>query len=91
MEITPHWESRTNLNHTSLRTAIFSLSIFLTTDEGREAFHRHGGVRLLAPFVANAPGKNTQLIYEATLCMWMCSLTRSTAQVGGMYPIFIFF
>jgi len=71
---------RGNPNHTSLRAAVFSLSTFLTAPEAREAFHRHGGVRLLAPFVANAPGRNTQLIYESALCLWMCALTRSTAE-----------
>jgi V-type H+-transporting ATPase subunit H len=74
---------KANPNHSSLRAAVFSLTVSLTHPTGRIAFQKHGGVKLMQIYLNNASSKNTQLVYEVTFCLWLCSLTpECVADIG---------
>ena len=72
-----------NPNHSSVRAAVFSLSIALSHPHIRLCFHKHGGTKFLLLYLnsaaskhsPSATGMNTQLVYEVTLCLWLMSLT----------------
>jgi V-type H+-transporting ATPase subunit H len=66
---------KSNSNHSSLRAAVFSLTVALTHPICRIEFQKHSGVKLMQVYLQNSQSKNTQLIYEVTLCLWLCSLT----------------
>ena len=55
-------------------SAVSALSSVLGIRETRGSVHRAGAVPLLAPLLRSCTGPhNMQLLYEATLCMWLLS------------------
>jgi V-type H+-transporting ATPase subunit H len=66
---------KNNPNHSSLRAAVFSLTVALVHPTVRVAFQKHSGVKLMQVYLNNASSKNAQLVYEVTLCLWLCSLS----------------
>ena len=66
---------KTNPNHSSLRAAVFALTVTLVHPQCRIAFQKHGGVKLMQIYLNNSSSKTTQLVYEVTYCVWLCSLT----------------
>ncbi|GMH37353.1 hypothetical protein BSKO_05226 [Bryopsis sp. KO-2023] len=60
----------------SIPTAVFCLASLLRERGVRKLFHRAGGISLLAPILRSgvqAQSLNIQLLYEATLCVWLLS------------------
>jgi len=74
---------KNNPNHSSLRAAVFSLTVALVHPTCRIAFSRHSGVKLIQVYLNNASSKNTQLVYEVTFCLWLCALQKeSVGEIG---------
>jgi V-type H+-transporting ATPase subunit H len=67
---------KTNPNHSGLRATVFSLTVALVNPVPRMSLHRHGGIKSLQVYLNNSANKNTQLLYETTLCLWLCSLSK---------------
>jgi hypothetical protein len=64
----------------SLRSTMTSLTVLLSSEEAKLTFYKHGGLKLLAPYVQSAPGKATQLLYESTLCLWLLSMSSAVVK-----------